>query len=110
MLVLSRHRDEAIRIGDDITIIVVEIRGDKVRLGIEAPQHVAVHRGEVYDAIKRHGAKDNHPIGRKHAAASLAQRWACSPKEVFDRADVDPPAQQELENELARLRAEANHT
>ncbi len=53
MLVLSRHRDETIIIGDDIELTVVDIRGDKVRLGIKAPSHIAVHRKEVYDAIKR---------------------------------------------------------
>lgn len=53
MLVLSRQRDETIMIGDDIELTVVDIRGDKVRLGIKAPIHVAVHRKEVYDAIKR---------------------------------------------------------
>ncbi len=56
MLVLSRHKNESIIIGDGdqkIEIIVVEIRGDKVRLGIEAPKQVPVHRLEVYEAIKR---------------------------------------------------------
>ena len=53
MLVLSRQRDETIMIGDDIEITVVDIRGDKVRLGITAPAHVSVHRKEVYDAIQR---------------------------------------------------------
>ena len=53
MLVLSRQRDETIMIGDDIEITVVDIRGDKVRLGITAPKDVAVHRKEVYEAIKR---------------------------------------------------------
>ncbi len=53
MLVLSRQRDETIMIGDDIELTVVDIRGDKVRLGIKAPSRVAVHRKEVYDAIKR---------------------------------------------------------
>ena len=53
MLVLSRHRDESIVIGHDITITVVEIRGDKVRLAIDAPREVPVHRREVYDAIQR---------------------------------------------------------
>ena len=53
MLVLSRKKDEKIVIGDDISIMVVEIRGDKVRLGIDAPRDVSVHRREVYDAIKR---------------------------------------------------------
>lgn len=53
MLVLSRQRDETIMIGDEIEITVVDIRGDKVRLGISAPTQVAVHRKEVYDAIRR---------------------------------------------------------
>ena len=53
MLVLSRKKNESIVINDDITIVVVEIRGDKVRLGVEAPKEVPVHRLEVYDAIKR---------------------------------------------------------
>lgn len=55
MLVLSRQRDQTIMIGDDIEITVVDIRGDKIRLGINAPLEVAVHRKEVYDAIKREG-------------------------------------------------------
>lgn len=53
MLVLSRQRDETIMIGDDIELTVVDIRGDKVRLGIKAPSCIAVHRKEIYDAIKR---------------------------------------------------------
>ncbi|MEZ6066800.1 MAG: carbon storage regulator CsrA [Planctomycetaceae bacterium] len=53
MLVLSRHRDESIMIGDDVVITIVDIRGDKVRLGIQAPSHVPVHRQEIYDAIQR---------------------------------------------------------
>ena len=53
MLVLSRKRDETIMIGDEIEVIVVDIRGDKVRLGIKAPKTVPVHRREVYEAIQR---------------------------------------------------------
>lgn len=53
MLVLSRQRDETIMIGDEIEITVVDIRGDKVRLGITAPTRIAVHRKEVYQAIRR---------------------------------------------------------
>lgn len=53
MLVLSRKKDEVIVIGDNIVITIVDIRGDKVRLGITAPNDVAVHRQEVYEAIKR---------------------------------------------------------
>ena len=53
MLVLSRQRDETIMIGDEIEITVVDIRGDKIRLGISAPARIAVHRKEVYEAIGR---------------------------------------------------------
>jgi len=58
MLVLSRKKNESIVINNDITIVVVEIRGDKVRLGVEAPKEVPVHRREVYDAIKRTEAQN----------------------------------------------------
>lgn len=63
MLVLSRQRDETIIIGDDIELTVVDIRGDKVRIGIKAPASVTVHRKEVHDAIKR----------ENEAAAAVAQ-------------------------------------
>ncbi len=53
MLVLSRRKDETIMIGDDIEITIVDIKGDTVRLGITAPREVAVHRKEIYEAIKR---------------------------------------------------------
>jgi carbon storage regulator len=62
MLVLSRQRDESIMIGDKVVITIVDIRGDKVRLGIQAPQEIPVHRQEVYDAIQR-----------EHRAAGQAQ-------------------------------------
>ena len=52
MLVLSRKNGESIIICDNIVVTVVDVRGDKVRLGIEAPRDVPVHRREVYDAIK----------------------------------------------------------
>lgn len=63
MLVLSRHRDESIMIGDDVVVTIVDIRGDKVRLGITAPQDIPVHRQEVYEAIKRENRKASqmHP-------------------------------------------------
>lgn len=60
MLVLSRHRNEQIIIGegpDAVTVTVVDVRGDKVRLGVEAPKNVPVHRKEVAEAIKRNGSK-----------------------------------------------------
>jgi len=53
MLVLSRQKDESIIIGDDIEITIVDVRGDKVRLGITAPREIPVHRREVYEAIQR---------------------------------------------------------
>jgi carbon storage regulator len=53
MLVLSRQRDQSIIIGDNIVVTIVDIRGDKVRLGIDAPTEIPVHRREVYEAIQR---------------------------------------------------------
>lgn len=53
MLVLSRQRDESIIIGDNVVVTVVDVRGDKVRLGIDAPIEISVHRREVYEAIQR---------------------------------------------------------
>jgi len=63
MLVLSRKKNESIVINNDITIVVVEIRGDKVRLGVEAPKEVPVHRREVYDAIKRNESEQRDQVG-----------------------------------------------
>ena len=71
MLVLSRQRDESIIIGDNIVVTIVDIRGDKVRLGINAPTEIPVHRQEVYEAIQRETLragrmepKDARNIGR----------------------------------------------
>jgi len=61
MLVLSRQRDESIMIGDDVEIIIVDVRGDKVRLGITAPRSIPVHRREIYDAIQREKAEKKEP-------------------------------------------------
>lgn len=70
MLVLSRKKDESIVINDTITIVVVEIRGDKVRLGVEAPKDVPVHRREVFEAIAR-GEPIDEP-SRPDAAQDLS--------------------------------------
>lgn len=59
MLVLSRQRDDAIVIGDKIVVTIVDIRGDKVRLGIDSPPEVPVHRREVYEAIQREKLRAN---------------------------------------------------
>lgn len=70
MLVLSRKKNESIVINNDITIVVVEIRGDKVRLGVEAPKEVPVHRREVYEAIKRSEmAQQEDDAGREAGTA-----------------------------------------
>ncbi len=53
MLVLSRQRDETIMIGDNVQITIVDIRGDKVRIGISAPPDIPVHRKEVYESIQK---------------------------------------------------------
>ncbi|MFG0332210.1 hypothetical protein Mal4_46390 [Maioricimonas rarisocia] len=68
MLVLSRHRDESIIIGDNIVITIVDIRGDKVRLGIQAPTEIPVHRQEIYDAIQREKARSQNPTGNVNDA------------------------------------------
>ena len=73
ILVLSRFKDEALTIGDDITVVVVDVCGNKVRLGVDAPRQVPVHRVEVYDKIKRRdgvvNADDSHE--RKEATRQL---------------------------------------
>lgn len=63
MLVLSRQRDEQIVIGDNIVLNVVEIRADKVRLGIDAPREVSVHRKEAYEAIQREQKRSDEQKG-----------------------------------------------
>jgi len=66
MLVLSRKKNESIVINNEITIVVVEIRGDKVRLGVEAPREVPVHRREVFDAIQRNlDSQESEPSEHK---------------------------------------------
>lgn len=56
MLVLSRKKNEQIMIGEDVVITIVDVRADKVRIGIEAPSHVPVHRHEVYLALQQNNA------------------------------------------------------
>ena len=81
MLVLSRQRDETIMIGDDIEITIVDIRGDKVRLGITAPATIPVHRKEVYDAIQREN---------REAARVKMEDLGSLPKNVGRPASVPP--------------------
>jgi len=61
MLVLSRKKNESIVINNEITITIVEIRGDKCRIGIEAPANIPVHRKEVYEAIRKSGVQLPEP-------------------------------------------------
>lgn len=63
MLVLSRQKDQSIMIGDDVEIIIVDVRGDKVRLGISAPKSIPVHRKEIFEAIKREQRKKEEGTG-----------------------------------------------
>ncbi len=74
MLVLSRQRDESIMIGDNIQITVVDIRGDKVRLGIVAPTEIPVHRKEVYEAIQRENKKAAEVAADEVPAAAASRR------------------------------------
>lgn len=92
MLVLSRQRDETIMIGDDVEITVVDIRGDKVRLGINAPRTVQVHRKEVYEAIKReNAAAAKVQVDDLHAAAAAIKPNGTSPPAPAARlADPHP--------------------
>jgi carbon storage regulator len=64
MLVLSRQRDESIIIGDNIVVTIVDIRGDKVRLGIDAPSEIPVHRREVFEAIRRENSRMGQDQGK----------------------------------------------
>jgi carbon storage regulator len=73
MLVLSRQRDESIMIGDDVEITIVDVRGDKVRLGITAPKSIPVHRREIYDAIQREKDKKNGTDGSNGDSESKSQ-------------------------------------
>lgn len=74
MLVLSRRKDETIMIGDDIEITVVDIKGDTVRIGIQAPRSVSVHRKEIYEAIQAENiaAANLQAIPDKGALGGLA--------------------------------------
>ena len=78
MLVLSRQRDESIMIGDDVEIVIVDVRGDKVRLGITAPKKIPVHRREIYDAIQR-----------EKAQKAEGETPAADPKDQADSADKE---------------------
>lgn len=90
MLVLSRKKNESIVIDNDITIVVVEIRGDKVRLGVEAPKEVPVHRREVFDAIRR-----NEMASRNANPPADAPPQNLSPVEPEEASPSGFPSQSE---------------
>lgn len=65
MLVLSRQKDESIMIGDDVEITIIDVRGDKVRLGINAPRNIMVHRKEIYIAIQKEKEEEEKRLAEK---------------------------------------------
>ena len=69
MLVLTRKPGEKIHIGSGITITVVEVKGNKIRLGIDAPEDVPIYRAELYKLLARIGAEPAEPAGRELASA-----------------------------------------
>jgi len=84
MLVLSRQRDESIMIGDDVEITIVDVRGDKVRLGITAPKSIPVHRREIYDAIQREKAQKAEAEAHGNPAGETTEK----PEESARRKDA----------------------
>ena len=87
MLVLSRKKDESIMIGDEVEITIVDVRGNKVRLGITAPKNIPVHRREIYDAIQREKTQKEgelQPGGNKESAATTEEPI----HKTYDRSDI----------------------
>ncbi len=88
MLVLSRHKNEVIMIGDDVRIVVVAILGDKVKLGIKASKEIPVHRLEVYEAIKREGEKRERIMLARNLRVSANRGFIRSLRESFGQENV----------------------
>ncbi len=124
MLVLSRQRDETIMIGDEVEVTVVDIRGDKVRLGITAPKEITVHRKEVYEAIKRENraaaqvrpedldpSAAPHPGGRTISGPKLASGQAQRRPEAFDpdKPMVRPTIRANMPQAIRPQRPDRNH-
>jgi len=97
MLVLSRQRDESIMIGDDVEVTIVDVRGDKVRLGITAPKSIPVHRREIYDAIQREKAEAKKADEQPQKAAQRQPE-----KSAQQRAEKEPQEQPEKEPQEQR--------
>ena len=64
MLILTRRVGETVMIGNDVTVTVLGVKGNQVRVGINAPKNVAVHREEIYERIKREQQGDPVPDGK----------------------------------------------
>ena len=89
MLVLSRQKDESIMIGDEVEITIVDVRGDKVRLGITAPKCIPVHRREIYDAIQREKAQKASEVdagNNNHGPADKAEDSVRKKSDKSERA------------------------
>jgi len=87
MLVLSRQRDESIMIGDDVEIIIVDVRGDKVRLGITAPKSIPVHRREIYDAIQREKAENREKGENKESKEPQDKKPKTEPNKESEKSE-----------------------
>jgi carbon storage regulator len=97
MLIFSRKKNEVIRINDDITIVIVEIRGDKIRLGVECPKEMRVHRGENYEALLRTRPKEDTTIN-----STRMRRRVEALKDDIQRLKAEQQATQLRIDELQR--------
>jgi carbon storage regulator len=89
MLVLSRQKDESIVIGDDVEVTIVDVRGDKVRLGITAPKNIPVHRREIYEAIQRE--KNRERQAQEKTQTEPEQK---TPQDLQEQPKQEPQKQQ----------------
>lgn len=102
MLVLSRKKQESLMIGDDIKILIVDIRGDRVKLGVEAPKNTPVHRREVYDAIKRQEAVGSAPFQEERGEAILEERAIALRDQVLKTWDHPLMSAEERKADIAQ--------
>jgi len=91
MLVLSRQKDESIMIGDEVEITIVDVRGDKVRLGITAPKHIPVHRREIYDAIQREKAQKAEGEVQANSGEAPGEKPEETPRKKVDKTPQKNP-------------------
>ncbi len=99
MLVLSRRVGESLVIGDDITVTVIEVRGDTVRLGVDAPRHVRVHRAEVIAAVKAENAAAARADDGVAAALQALARGAAAPAAPAAPAVADPAGDEKADTD-----------